>query len=50
MGRSLLTEADLPVESVAARVGLSAAGFRATFRQTIGLSPAAYRAQHAIRG
>jgi AraC family transcriptional activator FtrA len=48
-GRSLLTDADLPVESVAARVGLSVAGFRATFKQTVGLSPAAYRAQHAVR-
>lgn len=47
-GRSLLTDAGLPVEAVAARVGLSAAGFRATFKQTVGLSPAAYRAHHAI--
>jgi AraC family transcriptional activator FtrA len=47
-GRSLLTDADLPVESVAARVGLSVAGFRATFKQVVGLSPAAYRAQHAV--
>ena len=48
--RSLLTDADLPVESVAARVGLSAAGFRATFKRAVGLSPAAYRAQHAVPG
>jgi methylphosphotriester-DNA--protein-cysteine methyltransferase len=31
---------------VAERVGMSAAGFRANFKQEIGISPVAYRRQH----
>lgn len=49
-GRDLLARSDLPVELIAERVGLSVAGFRATFKQTVGLSPAAYRARHAGTG
>ena len=44
--RELLAGSDLPIELVAERVGMSAAGFRANFKQEIGISPAAYRRQH----
>ncbi|MFD0256922.1 helix-turn-helix domain-containing protein [Kitasatospora indigofera] len=45
-GAALLESADLPIETVAARVGLTVAGFRHHFRATTGVSPSAYRRQY----
>ncbi|MFF1798841.1 DJ-1/PfpI family protein [Kitasatospora sp. NPDC086009] len=44
-GAVLLESADQPIEGVAARVGLTVAGFRHHFRETMGVSPAVYRRQ-----
>jgi len=45
-GRELLAGSDLPIDLVAERIGMSVAGFRAHFKQEVGISPAAYRRQH----
>ncbi|MFJ9517909.1 helix-turn-helix domain-containing protein [Kitasatospora sp. NPDC101801] len=45
-GAALLESADLPIDAVAARVGLTVAGFRHHFRETMGVSPSAYRRQY----
>ncbi|WP_405015086.1 helix-turn-helix domain-containing protein [Kitasatospora sp. NBC_01539] len=45
-GAALLESAAHPIDAVAGRVGLSAAGFRRHFRQTMGVSPSAYRRQY----
>lgn len=47
--RTLLEETDLPVETIAARVGLtSAVNLRRRFRAQVGTTPGAYR--RAFRG
>jgi AraC family transcriptional activator FtrA len=49
--RTLLEETDLPVEAIAARVGLaSAVNFRRRFRAQVGTSPGAYRAAFRASG
>ncbi|MFF1497961.1 DJ-1/PfpI family protein [Streptomyces sp. NPDC058304] len=44
-GAVLLESADLPIEAVAGRVGLTVAGLRHHFRETMGVSPSTYRRQ-----
>jgi AraC family transcriptional activator FtrA len=44
-GAALLEAAEHPIDNVAGRVGLTAAGFRHHFRATMGVSPSAYRRQ-----
>ncbi|MFC9325607.1 DJ-1/PfpI family protein [Kitasatospora sp. NPDC057015] len=45
-GAALLESADIPVDTVADRVGLTVAGFRHHFRETMGVSPSTYRRQY----
>ncbi|MFF2042698.1 helix-turn-helix domain-containing protein [Kitasatospora sp. NPDC058170] len=45
-GAGLLESADHPIDAVAARVGLTVAGFRHHFREAMGVSPSAYRRQY----
>ncbi|WP_195911440.1 helix-turn-helix domain-containing protein [Streptomyces kaniharaensis] len=42
-GAVLLESADHPIDAVADRVGLTVAGFRHHFRETMGISPSTYR-------
>ncbi|WP_327286257.1 MULTISPECIES: DJ-1/PfpI family protein [unclassified Streptomyces] len=44
-GTVLLESADHPIDVVAARVGLTVAGFRHHFRKTMGVSPSTHRSQ-----
>ncbi|MFE6844692.1 helix-turn-helix domain-containing protein [Streptomyces sp. NPDC057686] len=44
-GAVLLESAGLPIDAVAGRVGLTVAGFRHHFRETMGVSPSTYRRQ-----
>ncbi|MEV6618378.1 DJ-1/PfpI family protein [Streptomyces sp. NPDC051051] len=45
IGAALLETADQPIDKVASRVGLTVAGFRHHFRETMGVSPSTYRRQ-----
>jgi AraC family transcriptional activator FtrA len=45
-GRELLASSEYSIDVIAQRVGMSSAGFRANFKQEIGISPATYRKQH----
>ncbi|MFJ3794437.1 helix-turn-helix domain-containing protein [Kitasatospora sp. NPDC090091] len=44
-GAVLLEATDQPIDTVAGRVGLTVAGFRHHFRETMGISPSTYRRQ-----
>jgi AraC family transcriptional activator FtrA len=48
--RELLAGSEIAVDIIAERVGMSVSGFRANFKQELGVSPAAYRKLHREDG